>query len=186
MCHFITAAITSSASIDALNDIAKKYDLKFYKIKNSFVESQLPKGFFYLSKYTNHCDCGTVLGSMYHFSNIDFDFKKEIKKLKRKGWSQTKIQRWLGDKEKNKEKLKRQSSANKQRHAPEANEWFEFIKSVVHNHDLKKFGLLLHMYRTSPETEKVKLKSIENVSIKNIEYDYLTKIRENIFYQFEN
>ena len=168
-----------------MNEIAKNFDLNFYQINNQFVESQLPKWMIYLSKSTNHCDCGTVLGSTYHSSEIEFNVShKEIKKLERKGWSQAKIKRWIEEKEKYKDKLKRESITYEERYAPQANEWYEFIKSVVLNKNLGTFGLLLHMYRTSPETEMVKLKRIENVAINDIRHDFLMKIREDVLYQF--
>jgi len=185
MCHFITAAIKTSSAIDNLNDIAKDYNLKFDPIHNSFVEGQIPEGLLYLSKYTWHCDCGTVLGCQYHSSKNEYSVNpKDIQKLKNKGWSQSKIKRWLDEKEKYKKKLKRDAVTNKQNRAPEATEWFEFIKTAVNNQRIGKLCLLLHMYRGGVETEKVKIKKIVKVSISNITSDYLMKIREDVFYQF--
>jgi hypothetical protein len=152
---------------------------------NPFVEPQLPKGMIYLSKASNRCDCGTVLGSIYYSFEIEFHVnKKEIQKLKRKGWSQSKIQRWLDEKEKYKNKLKRESATYEQYYAPQANKWFEFIKSVVLDPNFGKLGLLLHMYIAGPETEKVTLISIKEVEINNIKYDFLMKLQEDILYQF--
>jgi hypothetical protein len=185
MCHFITATIPKSASIIDLNDIARNHHLQFYEIHNAFVESQLPKSLTYLSKVTNHCDCGTVLGSFYHSSIDGFTIReKEIKKLRNKGWGEVKIKRWIDEKNKYKNKLMRETADKKDRWSPEAKEWHSFINMVVSSTNIRKFGLLLHMYRGGPETEKIKLKKTDKISIKEIDHQYLMKIQEDIFYQF--
>jgi len=171
--------------MDALNEIAKNYGLRFVSIENSFVESQLPTGLVYLSKVTNHCDCDTVLGSADNDPDMGVKAgEKEIAKLKRSGWSQTKIQRWLDEKEKQKEKKKREASDRERKNSPEAEVWFEFIKSTVSDKNIGEFGLLKHFYNKGPETEQFELTRVEDVSVNNISYDFLMKIEDDILYRF--
>jgi len=185
MCHFITATIYKSSSIEELNKIAQRFNLAFTIINNKFVQSQLSRDYQYLSKSTTHCDCGTVIGSCCNSPNGVSISENKINKLKRKGWGKAKIQRWLDEKEKYKEKLKREESSTKERWKPKIQEWYDFIQTVVANKNIGQIGLLLHWYCSGPETEKIAIKNTINIPISEVTPEYLTKIREDSLYLFE-
>lgn len=185
MCHYITAIIPNSSSVEELNQIAKIFNLAFTKINNKFVQSQLNSNYQYLSKLSNHCDCGTVIGSCGNLQNGVSVKEKEIKKLQRKGWGKAKIQRWLDEKEKYKKKQEREELSYNEQWRPQTQEWYDFIQLTIINGNIKRIGLLLHWYESGPTTEKITIRKQINIHISQIEPDYLTKIQEDNLYLFE-
>ncbi|MFC1745791.1 hypothetical protein ACFL35_17495 [Candidatus Riflebacteria bacterium] len=163
--------------MDALNSIAGNYLLEWRVIENCFVTRQLSEEIFYLSRAKSYCDCGTVLGRGDERYTVNH---KDLKKLRKKGWSQTKIERWISDK--NKDLDKRASGKGN----PETKEWIEFINATIADTSIGKFGLLLHWYSSgSSETEHIKIKSIEKIHIKDVNPEFIMRIKEDTYYLFE-
>jgi hypothetical protein len=99
MCHFISAVIDSQANLDDLNKIGQNHNIIFDTCTNNFVIEQLKKTERYLQRDSKNCDCGTELGLLRQ-SNSFATFrmeKSESEKLIKKGWSQSKINRWVED-----------------------------------------------------------------------------------------
>ncbi len=185
MCYFVTATIPDSSSVGQLNKLAEKHGLKFSAIHNSFVENQLPNALIYLEKDSTNCDCDTVLGSLNRYNSETLDYKAQIDKLKRKGWTQVKIKRWLSEKKGAQDKLERERLDQKDHWYQKAADWLEFLQAVTSEREIGRFGILLHFYRSNSETEKVHLKSVKIVSLKEIDASYLMEIDEDTLYQFE-
>ena len=101
MCHFITSTLPSTANKDSLKPVFDKYRMAFQQLDNSSVLSQLKKGLSYFVATGKECDCGTPLGGASQNRPGEFRIEsKELNRLKRKGWSQSKIERWVEEKKK--------------------------------------------------------------------------------------
>jgi len=109
----------------------------------------------------------------------------EIDKLKRRGWGEAKIKRWVKEKKKSLKKNEIEMQHYKQDRLAEAQEWVDFLKEVVGHKEFSRFGLLLHWYRGGPESEKIQIKDIDVISSQNLAPEVLINIREDILYQFE-
>jgi hypothetical protein len=110
MCDYITATLSAGADRVGLMPIVKRHHLDFTTIPNETVIAQLHPGETYHHATRSMCDCGTGLGSLAtaHESQGESDraVARKVRKLQSKGWSKTKIDRWLAQHDET--KLKRQ------------------------------------------------------------------------------
>ena len=185
MCHFITGLIDKHVSPDDLNEVGHDNAIVFARCDNDFVTSQLKPNEAYLVKRTKFCDCGTQLGLVTRTNAPDTTRveKREVDKLKKKGWSETKIERWLADKERTieKDKIKYDGIVNGV-HVDIAN-WIDYINKVFAGTKIEHFGLLLHWYKGGPESERVKLKDRVIIKLKRLTPDTLLKMDEDVIYE---
>src|SRR5215204_2934353 len=116
MCHFITATLPGDVDRKQAAEIFARHKLSFEEIENESVRRHLKPGDVYILTTSGHCDCGTVLGSQFRAPEPTAEQKeqsqrRDLEKLKKKGWSQSKIDRWFkeaelaADKEKRAEEL---------------------------------------------------------------------------------
>ena len=89
-----------------------------------------------------HCDCGTVLGDAPTDEERDTSFRMEIKKLKRKKWSQAKIDRYIADREKT--KMKKEQSRQDQG-GDNVEMWADIVSTTL-NEGASRVGLFYRMY----------------------------------------
>lgn len=182
MCHFITAICSSKTKIAEINAIGKTYDLEFEDCENDYITKQLLKTEKYLWKKSKMCDCGTSLGEDSFNNNKTVRVEKsEVEKLKKKGWTETKITRYLADKKKKEDKIAQQNETILKRKSNELDNYVQFLQEVLKRVDTEVFGLLLHWYSKSPETENIKLsdrryiqsKALTVLDLKTLEEDKL-------------
>jgi hypothetical protein len=111
--------------------------------------------------------------------NIQADTAKDTKRLKKKGWGEAKIEKWLKDKE-----HKRESALLSRQ--PEAEEWIAFLRSAVGHPNIGEFGLLLHSYETGPELESFKFKRQQIVPISEVTPAFIMELEEDVLCIFGN
>ncbi len=100
MCTYITAVIAADADEAAIRQCADQWGHGWKAIDNRHVLGQLRPGERYYLTTRGHCDCGTALGSMGpEWEHRSKDPANKVPALRRKGWSEAKITRWLKDKE---------------------------------------------------------------------------------------
>jgi hypothetical protein len=109
--------------------------------------------------------------------------KREVDKLKRKGWSETKITHWLTDREKSieKDQIKYDRIVNGV-HVDIAN-WINYLDRVFTKTKIEHFGLLLHWYKGGLESERIKLKDRIRIKISDLTPDNLLKMDEDVIYE---
>ena len=96
MCHYITASLPHYVDTDSIAPIFESHKLGFDLISNPHVSAQLEAGDLYLLTTRAHCDCGTALGSLnVSTARDDLSYERELKKFRKQGWSEAKINRWL-------------------------------------------------------------------------------------------
>lgn len=164
MCHFITAICSSNTKLTEINSIGKIYGLEFEDCANEHISKQLLKTEKYLWKKSKMCDCGTSLGeASFKNDKTERVQKSEIDKLKKKGWTETKITRYLADKKKSEDKITQQNETILNRQTNELDNYVHFLKDVFKKTDTEVFGLLLHWYSKGPETENIKISDRKNI-----------------------
>ena len=185
MCLFITATLPRGAKLDCVAPIFDTYKLSFELVSNPYVLGQLPPGERYISTTSSHCDCGSALGSL---GGRDRDesggHEHELKKLRRKGWSEAKILRWLEQKELTKEKHAREDEARAGSYTPVAQYWVDFISAVLNSGCTDRLGILLHFYRMDVEDERVKLLGSERVKLEELTPRLLMEMEYDVVYEF--
>ena len=188
MCTFITATIPLKSDLASFCDAAGRHGLRFSPITNPFVQSQLPPGLVYLEKKAaGHCDCDTVLGSLAASDrkHDDGGSSSEVAKRKRMGWSERKIERWLAEKYQANDKRMRRKQQLAELRQQGAGEWLAFLRDALGNRKLAALGLLLHFYRASPTTERVQLKRIARVLVREVEAASLLRLEEDVLHVFQ-
>ena len=188
MCYFITATLPSKASVETVRLLAKTYGLNWRPIENLTVSEQLEDGELQYLTTRGHCDCGTELGSANRTSEKaakDISYSNEIMEFRKKGWSESKIQRWLAEKEKV-NKREARIEAEQVKLETEIDRWIAFIEKIIENKTAVSIGVLLHNYSGDIETERIQIKSRESQSISNLKREYLLKIEEDIIYEYHS
>jgi hypothetical protein len=92
MCHFITLVLPAQGDIEPLREVVERHCLVLNPTSDRLVCRELGSNErAYLT--TSMCNCGTQLVNR-RFARREHDEDKELVRLRRMGWSETKIQRW--------------------------------------------------------------------------------------------
>ncbi|TDF37219.1 hypothetical protein EYS14_13755 [Alteromonadaceae bacterium M269] len=183
MCYFITAVLSPDSNIEKVALMAKSFQLNWVSIYNKSVSQYLEKGSHYFYTANGLCDCDTSLGKLNRCrSRRKADFDIQIQRFLRKGWSQSKVNNWLEEKEKIQEREKR-IALNSDK-GLDAERWFEFVNQVLDQKLTSFFSLLLHSYHGSLEGELVSIEGLINVDVADFSVGFLLNMKEDTFYQF--
>jgi hypothetical protein len=94
MCHYVTAVLPANADVTRLRGIAESHRHALRPLHSPAMQRQLKAGEQYFVTTAGHCDCGTPLGALkarpFSKSRV-----AEERKLRLKGWSESKIARAL-------------------------------------------------------------------------------------------
>jgi hypothetical protein len=184
MCHFITAIIDKRINLDKLNELGQENIITFHTCDNDYVRNQLKETELYVAKNCKYCDCGTQLGMLTREQSPDpFRIeKREIDRLERKAWSDTKIKRWIADREKSieKDRAKYDNLANG-KHSDIQN-WMMYFNKAVPDNQVNHIGLLLHWYKRGLENERIKIKERKIIKMSDLTEDNLLKMEEDVVY----
>ncbi|MDR1077409.1 MAG: hypothetical protein LBL55_01835, partial [Propionibacteriaceae bacterium] len=102
MCYYVTLAL-GGVTGEELNAALREAGLtvRFDEVTNHHVMDHLAADELYLVRGDSHCDCGTWLGEANRRTGqrAKYDVtERDLARLKAKGWSEQKIQRWLTEK----------------------------------------------------------------------------------------
>jgi len=184
MCHYITALLPHVVELKSLAPIFESHKLGFELISNPHVAEQVDPQDWYVLTSRKHCDCGTALGSLNHERAAKVSsYDRELKKFRKQGWSEAKIQRWLEQKEQTKERHRREDEALAEGGGPELDRWIEFLNDLIRFGPSPRFGLLLHWYAVSIEGERIKIKRRERFRLSELNPERLMRIEEDVLYE---
>lgn len=167
MCLFITVLLPKKAQISKIGELAKKHHFGWYNLSNQ-ITKQLDGDYFYFCTTSGMCDCDTQLGIKCKSSSSQ-NPELEIARLKRKGWNETKINRWFEQKS----AIKNVSTQN----LDEIQKWMDFITDALEKRLTSKIGILIHMYSKSVSDEFFTLQESCNQSL--LTEDYLLSLDQN-------
>ena len=178
MCHYITAVLPGSADLTSLAAVADRYGRNLTPLKNPGIEEQLKGGERYFLTTRGHCDCGTALGALgrqeKQFNRRNNSVETEEDKLRRKGWSESKISRW--------KEQKSQHLANPPKSA-DPTDWEHLLTEMLKSGKTPFVGILLHFYNGSIEG-RIELQGREVIKIKNLSPEALGRLEEDVLYEF--
>jgi hypothetical protein len=141
MCYFISAVI-SGIDVAEFNTALRNADtdVQFSEVPTPGIQSQLKSGEHYLIHDTGaSCDCDTWLGAANRMQSHD-NLDKEVAKLRKRGWTETRIERWRSEKQESAGRADQRFADNKD-NLP----WIRVIQTALAN-GATGFGLLLHWY----------------------------------------
>ena len=190
MCIFITATLSPDADIEKIKPIARTCELAWKQIKSGAILNQLKDGETYFLTTVGFCDCSTDLGSAHDEipEVLKVDINKQIIKLKKMGWGEAKINRWIEEKEKHKKRLNREEQHYGDPHWDphgETNTWIEFINKVIEGELSQWVGILIYNDMDLKTYEEYKISKNIDVSLKKLSRDYLLHMKENTVYRFK-
>ena len=185
MCHYITAILPQTADPHLLGSIFALYKVGLEQISNPHVARQIRPGDRHILTTTGHCDCGTVLGCLNrNTASKETNHDRELKKLHKQGWSEAKIQRWLDEKKRTKEKHSREEAVHANAGTSETVRWVRFITGILRSGQTQQIGLLLHWYRGHIESERISITDRKRVTIDEVTPKLLLEMREDVLYEF--
>lgn len=188
MCHFITAILPGNTDSRKAAEIFAQHKLGFEEIENESVRKFLESGDLYILTTSGHCDCGTVLGSQYREPERTAAQKEEfrnqeIAKLKKKGWSESKIKRWLREAELTAEKEKRERELAHEHGVRLASDWVSFIRDVLSSKVANRVGLLVHDY-SGGLSSRIPINGKMQIGVDELSEDVLLEMSEDVIYEF--
>lgn len=185
MCHYITVSFPHNVNVVSVAPMFESHRFGFELISNPHVSAQLEAGDLYLLTTRGHCDCGTALGSLNgSVTPDDLSNERELKKFRKQGWSEAKINRWLEQKEQTKEKHLREAEAQAKGSTHELNQWVRLITDVLTSGYAHRVSLLLHMYHGGIESERIGILQRDKVKLTDLSPDLLMRIKEDVVYEF--
>ena len=187
VCHFITAALPKNADLSLSREIFHRHKLGFELIENPSVQETLAEGDHYILTTSGMCDCGTILGSEFReplpsAEEMEKYARATVDKLRKKGWSEAKIQRWLNEAELNKEKERRGKEAGHYYNVGQASGWLEFITDFLNSKAAPRLSLLLHYY-SGPLSERILLHRKETISLPHLNAASLLSMEEDVIHE---
>lgn len=182
MCHFITAIIDDKSSLETLNSIGKNYGITFRTVSNEHLQKQLQYNRKYLWKNSDQCDCGTSIGSSRTSDPVE-STKKDIKRFKKKGWSETKIKNWLMNRERSEKKDERAELDRGTNVNEDAKNWIGLLRDFQNSSEIGYFGLLLHWYSGNVESEPVNILDWRKINPERLTTSGIFEMEEDVVYQ---
>ncbi|NUO75973.1 MAG: hypothetical protein HOQ32_08160 [Lysobacter sp.] len=173
MCRFITAAVSAEADLAALQAIAQRHGRRLLPTSNPSIERQLGPGLRYCLTTPAHCDCDTPLGG--RLRDRVKDPAEAVQRMRRKGWSEAKIERALA-----------QQRSARETHAPAQDScapWLEFIRDMLSQPRSTRFGLLMCWYSGQLDDDVV-LADRHSVPLASLDLQLLDSMREGVLYEF--
>lgn len=170
MCFFISI-IVRGGEAEAIDAALRRHGRRAKPFDNASVRNALHPDENHFLTTVGHCDCGTVLSPTEHTSGrLNGRKLKDVAKLKKKGWSATKIERWVADRTKADERAEEYNQIN----APDSIDlWIQAIDDVMSVAGVDQAGILLHFYSGTLEDEVIQL-TRKRVSVR----DFAIGLRE--------
>jgi len=148
MCLFITTILPEDADLETVRAILSEFGYAYTPpIDCPAVETRIEENEIAFRPTLGMCDCGAELGAQARLmrqSESEAQIVRKIERLRRKGWTQAKIERWLEQKGWALEKNERALREREKRNAPGAEQWAVLFRTILGSGRVGYVGLLLH------------------------------------------
>ncbi|WP_018604406.1 hypothetical protein [Uliginosibacterium gangwonense] len=176
MCLTIIAILPCSANLDATREIASTYDYAMTPLAKLSISGMASETELACLATGRMCDCDTSLGRNSR-QQATLTRGKSAEDLRRKGWSDTKIQRHF-------EQLNR--AQNKQKSKPQDLEgWLSFLDALLASDITPYIGLVIeNVAKTSDNAVSTTEREIVQLARHDLA-DALLNMQEDVIYQFQ-
>jgi len=186
MCHFVTAILPKSANLALLRDLMAPYQRQLEPLVNESITRQLlpTEGYYLTTPKGANCDCGVGLGWFSRRQKLTpraVDVNAATTRLKRKGWSEAKISRWLSQKAA--DRATWTTPVDLESDTYYVKDWHALLSAVLNSGHTSYIGLLLHMY-SGPLSQRIQLKGRVNCNLEHGGYTTLSAMAEDTLYVF--
>jgi hypothetical protein len=171
MCTYITVVVPEGTDEERARELFKRHGLRFdvYKETPPAIRTSI------CATTCGHCDCGTALGNERAAEMAAEDPAEQIPKLRKKGWSEAKIERWLADKT-------RRPDRHVERNERELAQWIALIPDVLESEVANKIGVFVHFYNEPTSADVIK--RIEQVPLDRLSSELLVTMADDTLYEF--
>ena len=177
MCQFNLLVIDKSILGKNLKDILHANGFGYREINNESLFHQLGKNKGFVLTTKGACDCGSIIGKGLEGEVMN---TKLLKKLRLKGWSGKKIERYLSDRMKDQAKKEERDFLGSKL---EENSWFNLTKNILKT--TTSFEILTHQFGGLIEEEEIAIEKTNHFSLKDFQAENLRFLKENQLYQIK-
>jgi hypothetical protein len=163
-------------ALPQLRELCRKHGFCDDPVDNASLRVLMPNCYQFMP-VGGTCNCDTALGFEQRPRYQSNDLEGDISKLKRKGWSATKIERW--------KKAKEHTLHQKQQQPyVELGRWKNWISEIVSAHSSKRLTLLLHFFKGGLDTDPIQVKRLETIRVDALDVEQLALLEWDVLYQF--
>lgn len=167
----------------AVRRLAKLSQLNWEPLDHPGVIRQLHEGERYFMTTRGVCDCGTEIGVSARIRTTlpdrAPDLSREIQKLKKRGWSDAKVDRWVGQAMADSAKKHNEAADRLTGPHPEVARWIQFVTAVLTGKHADWIGILLHWYEGNVSTEAIAQGNRRWLSLAELTEGYLLHAEED-------
>lgn len=174
MCQFNLLIVDEESKGENLEELFLENGFGFKELNNKSLQGQIGSNMKIILTTKGHCDCGSIVGINSHGSIQKNEVDKEKKKLRKKKWSESKIERYLSD------KLKGQNKKEESRELGdkvEENNWIRLSQMLGSR--MGKFGIVFHQFSGLIEEEEIEIEQTNQFSIELLSKGELRNFKEN-------
>lgn len=183
MCHFISAILPTGADEEAVRAVMDRFARNLDPQECKSATARLKPGERLYGTTRAHCDCGTALGTMAPTkTSKPGPFEKGLRKRRKKGWSEAKLQAWLEQAHKTEAKNERARQAQGLEAMPDAQAWLELLRELLTSGLTSRIGLLL--YWVDPDWPMIGSEERVRVPLDALDTDVLLRMEEDRIYEF--
>ncbi len=147
VCFYITATLPPNANEVEVRRLVKGIGRAFDQIDSPYQSTLLRPGERHYATTRGVCDCPTTLGSCARKPPHP---SRKVSVLRKKGWGEAKIQRWLDQWQQIEERNERVRQHRAELHSAGQTTWIELLRSLFESGSTPWFGLVLHFYSSGP------------------------------------
>lgn len=183
MCHFITMILPAGTDLGSTSRVFGQHHFKPVEMSDHRVLPLLQSGEIYFHPTGKICDCGTALGSLGRRPEAARTSAEIFTRLRKKGWSETKIQRWMAQQVQTAERDKRVHDARVNAVAgSDPDGWCSILRGLLCDLRLPYAGILLHWYSGGLPTEAINARGRMSVPMDDKLPDTLFRMKEDTLY----
>ena len=159
MCHYITMILPAKTDVESTSAVFAVQHRKPMLLQNSRMQGVLQPGEIYIHPGSKMCDCGTSLGGLGRRPVENRVSRERKARLRKKGWSDAKFQRWLEQQRQTSDRKERIKTAMADAVAGcDPDGWGGIMRGLLNGLQLPYVGLLLHWYSASLDSEVIRSK----------------------------
>lgn len=182
MCNFITSWICGPLDKGGLKSILDANGFGFHEYPDSPIKYKL-KVPLYFRPGKGQCDCGSDLGDRDRKAKREAPLEEKVALLREKGWSETKINRWVEERMRVERKGIREKNARKGSQSETVEEWWNLLNALLDTHGIKSVGILFHDYHGNQTLEDFDLRPMVKLNFAAMTAEKLCKIQTDTPYE---
>ncbi len=183
MCLFVSIALPAGADLGAVREVLRRHGRAFRSNATPEAVPFLRPGDRYGTIERNRCDCGTILGSRWRArddAERPVTTARHLSKLRRRGWSKSRVQRWADARAANAEW---NQSHRDQVHAEQETPWDSLLRELLRAAGASGLRLLLHEYTGTRDESPLPPYRGQVLTAEELTPETLRAIREDEVYE---